>query len=413
MSNPIHHLILARLDSTPAPTVSLRELSYHAEPLWRPLITAGVLVEDDTPEEIEPSPARTLNVKKIGDAYFGFDPTEEFPSPKPLAREDVIGFRVVASGLAAHLRTVNVIDGRNPSTANSPTGLHLIGRKSMPGGVAAIWLAVALGSPDTATGYLATLAQDEATTLHVVVFPVWPDVPMTAVAALSSRGVHVADLDPVSLVIRWPDALRRDAAPTVPEYGFIHEGATWRVHFLGESFTIPDKTGVVYLARLLNDPSNAWTALEVQRGYRTEAPQQSSEKPEDGTELSDLMENPIHASDDQGMARLRRLLTPLRRQLAEAQRKGDVIEEREARAALAKILPGTSQVVGRDDRSRVSGAAEKARKNVSKQINQALAAIEQRREPVARHIRAHLTFGLSMTYSPTRGEAWRVVFPNS
>jgi predicted component of type VI protein secretion system len=215
----------------------------------------------------------------------------------------------------------------------------------------------------------------------------------------------------VSLGIRWPDALRRDAAPTVPDYGLIHEGATWRVHFLGDSFTILDKTGVMYLARLLHDPSNAWTALEVQRGYRTEAPRQAEAQPEDGTELSDQMENLLHASNGQGAARLRRLLTPLRRQLAEAERTGDVIGEREARAELAKLLPGANQVIGRDARSRVSGAAEKARKNVSKQINQALAAIEREREPVARHIRDHLTLGLSMTYSPTRGEAWHVVFP--
>lgn len=410
MINPVHQLLLARLDSTPAPTISLRELTCHAEPLWLPLITSGVLVEDDMPEEIEPSPAHTLTVKKIGDAYFGFDQTEDFPSPKPLAREDVIGFRVVASGLAAHLRTVNSIDGRNPATATSPTGLHLIGRKSTPCGVVSVWLAAALGAPDTATGHLATLAQDEATTLHVVVFPVWPDVPITAVAALSSRGVYIADLDPASFSIRWPLEFTMTAAPSVPEYGLIFEGASWRIHFLGDTFTIPHKTGVIYLGRLLDDPTNIWSPLEVQRGYRTQAPKQAVQ-PEDGTQISESMETPLRAATGQDMARLRKLTAPLRLQLAEAERTGDAASEREARAALAKLIQGTNQISGRNYRSRVSGSDEKARKNVSKQINEVLAVIEDTRASVGKHIREHLKLGQSMTYSLPRGEVWRVDFP--
>ena len=410
MSNPVHHLILTRLDATPAPTVSFRELSSHDEHFWRPLIAEGVLVEGDMPEEITVAPARTLSVKKIGAAYYGYDASEEFPAPQRLSREDVIVFRVVVSGFVAHIRSINAVDGRSPSTATSPIGLHLIGRKSAQGGMASVWFATALGSPDAAIGYLATLAQDVASNLHIVVFPVWPDVPLTAAAALSSRGVYTADLDPASLSIRWPREFTTTAAPSVPEYGLIFEGASWRIHFLGDTFTIPHKTGVVYLGRLLDDPTNIWTPLEVQRGYRTQAPKQAAQ-PEDGTQISESMETPLRAATGQDMARLRKLTAPLRLQLAEAERTGDAASEREARAALAKLIQGTNQISGRNYRSRVSGADEKARKNVSKQINEVLAVIEDTRASVGRHIREHLTPGQSMTYSPPRGEVWRVDFP--
>ncbi len=411
----LNTLLLARLDSTPSPVVGLRELPPHTGAELNELKRCGVLVDAGVPEEIVVEPGRTLRIKKIGANFFGFDDDEECPRPQKLTPEDVTQYRIAAPAFVAHLVSLNQIEGISP--ASSPAlacGLLLIGRKSTPDGLVNVWLVLALGSePATIVGRLAQLAMDDAHARHVTIFPRWPSLSPSDLSALSEKGVHLADLDPVSLRIRWPDALRRDAAPTVPDYALIHEGATWRVHFLGDCFTILDKTGVTYLARLLHDPANSWTALEVQRGYRTAAPRQTEAKPEDGTELSDQMENPLHASEGQGVARLRRLLTPLRNQIAEAERTGDVVGEREARAALAKLLPGANQVIGRDDRSRVSGAAEKARKNVSKQINQALDAIEQSREPVARHIRDHLTLGLSMTYSPTRGEAWHVVFPKS
>lgn len=411
----LNTLLLARLDSTPSPVVGLRELPPHPDADLHELKRGGVLVDAGIPEEITLAPGRSLRIKKIGANFFGIDDDEECPRPHKLTPEDVTQYRIAVPAFVARLVSLNQIEGASP--ASSPAlacGLLLIGRKATPDGLVNVWLALALGSePATIVGRLAQLAMDDAHARHVTIFPRWPSLSPSDLSALSEKGVHLADLDPVSLGIRWPDALRRDATPTVPDYALIHEGATWRVHFLGDSFTILDKTGVMYLARLLHDPSNAWTALEVQRGYRTEAPRQAEAQPEDGTELSDQMENPLHAAGGQDMARLRRLLTPLRNQLAKAERTGDVVGEREARAALAKLLPGANQVIGRDDRSRVSGAAEKARKNVSKQINQALAAIEQGREPVARHIRDHLTLGQSMTYSPTRGEAWHVVLPKS
>ncbi len=120
-------------------------------------------------------------------------------------------------------------------------------------------------------------------------------MPITAVAALSSRGVHLADLDPASLVIRWPDALRREAAPTVPEYGLIHEGATWRIHFLGTTCTIPDKSGSLYLARILSDHRYQWTPTEVYTGNKNAVAKSSNNRAiamgdqEDGTRISQTM----------------------------------------------------------------------------------------------------------------------------
>ncbi len=411
MINPVHQLLLARLDATPAPTLSLREISIHAEPLWRPLITAGVLAEADTPEEIEVT-RRTLAVKKIGDAYYGFDTSEEFPTPQRLDRDDLTTFRVVVPRLVAYLRTATAIDGRT-SNAAPAAALHFIGRKSMSGGVVSVWIAVALGSPDAAAGCLATLSQDDSHTQHVVVFPIWPELPAATISSLTATGVFVADLDPASLAIRWPQELVGIAAPKVPDYGLICEGASWRIHFLGDELTIKSRTGVIHLARLLNDPTASWTPLEIQAGRRTTPLHQLPAHPEDGTEISETMEMPLPAASGSDLARLRRTLAPLRLQLAEAIRTGDTASEREARADIAKFLPSSTQISGRDNRPRVTGAAEKARKNVSKQINAVLDIIEDERPTIGRHLREHLTLGQSMTYSPPRGEVWKVVFPKN
>ena len=393
------------------PTVSLRELRGHTESQWRPLLGNGVLVEGDTPEEIELSPGRFLTVTHNGKLVFGFDQSEDYPTPHPLTREDIVEYRVVLSAFLTSLRGLNGIEGRPSVNAMAPTGLHLIGRKSLSDGVSSVWLALALGSADDAAGQLAMLIQEDAHAQHVVVFPLWPEWPAATVSALSAKGVFLADLDPDSLTIRWPRELMAGASSTVPSYGLIFEGASWRLHFLGEICTLPEKTGVLYLARLLDDPVNSWTPIEVQRGYRLQPLHTPSARPEDGTDISEAIDTPLRGATNVGIAVIRRKRKELDAELAKAIRDHDTVVENELRQELAELDAGTTQVAGLDNRARVSGADEKARKNVSKQIEGLLKLIENRHARIGQHIRDHLTLGSCMTYSPTRGEVWQVVFP--
>lgn len=404
------HAILARLDTTPAPIIQLRELLPFSEPAWRALLRAGVLVEAEAPSAIETTPGRWLRVQRRADRFVGFDEREEYPSPVPLTRDDVTAYRISLPALLAQVRTMNAIDGRAVGTAAGK--LHAIGRKQLPGGsVVHVWFALNLGQGDAITAALAPLAQESAHAAHVVVFPLWPDLPPTIVAALVRSRVWIADLDPDRLTIRWPQELHAETAPDLPAYAFLAEGATWRVHFLGESFTVRAVKGVLLLARLLDDPSQTWTPLELERGFRIADRDSPAAPDEDGLVVADEIGATLEAADPKQLAVYRQELVRLQRQLAQAEAEGREIEIAEATQELADWQARIDESVGLGGRARLTGAKERARKNISKLINEALDRISRENTRVGKHLRQRVRLGSSLTYTPDAGEVWRVRFP--
>jgi hypothetical protein len=416
--SPLNTLLLARLDSTPSPVVGLRELPPHTEAELRELKQSGVLVDAGIPEEIVVEPGRSLRIKKIGASFFGFDDEEECPRPQKLTPEDATQYRIAVPAFIARLVSLNQIEGTATVSPALASGLYPIGRKSISGEVVSVWLAVAFGAePSAIAGRLAQLAMDDAHARHVVIFPRWPDVSPADSSALSARGVHLADLDSASLVIRWPDALRRDAAPTVPEYGLIHEGATWRIHFLGTACTIPDKTGSLYLARILSDHRYQWTPTEVYTGNKNAVAKSSNSRTarmgdqEDGTRISQTMSAGAGRVSDHEAENLRTQREELMADIRAAQRNEDESEEARLTEDLAQFDETYASTLGLGNRSRSDGPEESTRKNVSLQISNILNALAKTQPAVAKHIRDHLSLGSAMTYTPDRGEAWTVVFP--
>jgi hypothetical protein len=411
--------LLARLDSTPSPVVGLRELPPHTEAELRELKQFGVLVDAGIPEEVTVAPGRSLRIKKIGVNFFGFDDDEECPRPQKLTPEDVTQYRIAVPAFVARLVSLNQIEGVSP--ASSPAlacGLLPIGRKATPDGLVNVWLALALGAePATIVGRLAQLAMDDAHARHVTIFPRWPSLSPSDLSALSEKGVHLADLDPVSLGIRWPDALRRDAAPTLPEYGLIHEGATWRIHFLGTTCTIPNKAGSLYLARILSDHRYQWTPTEVYTGNKNAVVKSTTRRTatlgdqEDGTRISQNMSAGAGRLSRHEAARLGAQREEMMKDLRAAQRKADAEEEARITEELAQFDEASAATLGLGNRSRSDGPEESARKNVSTQIGNILKELAEYQPAVAKHIRDHLSLGSAMTYTPDRGEIWTVVFP--
>lgn len=414
----LHTLLLARLDSTPSPVVGLRELPPHTEAELRELKQFGVLVDAGIPEEVTVAPGRSLRIKKIGVNFFGFDDDEECPRPQKLTLEDVTHYRIAVPAFIARLVSLNQIEGTATVSPALASGLYPIGRKSISGEVVSIWLAVALGAESSAiASRLAQLAMDDANARHVVIFPRWPDVSPADSSALSAKGVHLADLDPASLVVRWPDALRRDAAPTVPDYGLTHEGATWRIHFLGTTCTIPDKNGSLYLARILSDHRYQWTPTEVYTGNKNAVAKSSNSRTatmgdqEDGTRISQTMSAGAGRVSEQDAARIRADRQELLEARGQAQREEDAAEEARITEELAQFDEAYASILGLGNRSRSDGPEESARKNVSTQISNILKELAGYQPAIAKHIDDRLSRGSAMTYTPDRGEVWTVVFP--
>ena len=410
--------MLARLDSTPGPVVGLSELPPHTAAELHELKRCGVLVDAGIPEEITLPPGRTLRIKKIGANFFGLDDDEECPRPQRLTPEDVTQYRIAVPAFIARLVSLNQIEGTATVSPALASGLYPIGRKSISGEVVSVWLAVALGAePSAIAGRLAQLAMDDAHARHVVIFPRWPDVSPADSSALSTKGVHLADLDSASLVIRWPDALRRETKPTVPDYGLIHEGATWRIHFLGTTCTIPDKTGSLYLARILSDHRYQWTPTEVYTGNKTAVAKSSNSRTttmgeqEDGTRVSQTMSAGAGRLSGHEAARIRDDRQELLDALREAQREDDADEEARITEELAQFDDAYASTLGLGNRSRSDGPEERTRKNVSTQITNILTALAEYQPAIAKHIDGRLSRGSAMTYTPDRGEVWTVIFP--
>jgi len=414
----LHTFLLARLDSTPSPVVGLRELPPHTDAELRELMQSAVLVDAGIPEEITVAPGRTLRIKKIGANFFGLDDDEECPRPQRLTPEEITQYRIAVPAFIARLVSLNQIEGTATVSPALASGLYPIGRKSISGEVVSVWLAVALGTePSAIAGRLAQLAMDDAHARYVVIFPRWPDVSPADSSALSAKGVHLADLDRASLVVRWPDALRRDAAPTAPDYGLIHEGATWRIHFLGTTCTIPDKNGSLYLARILSDHRYQWTPTEVYTGNKNAVAKSSNSRTatmgdqEDGTRISQTMSAGAGRVSDHEAASLRSQREELMDDLRAAQRNEDEGEEGRLTEELAQFDENYASTLGLGNRSRSDGPEESTRKNVSLQISNILNALAKTQLAVAKHIRDRLSLGLAMTYTPDREETWTVVFP--
>jgi hypothetical protein len=247
--------------------------------------------------------------------------------------------------------------------------------------------------------------------MHVVVFPCDPLLPVADEEALAAAQVQVATLGRAPFEIEWPIALQDRAGRTKPNYGLIHEGRTWRVHFLGEDFTVDAHRGVELLARLLADPSATWTPLELEQGFRVSVRSTLARSESEGLSVGDAIEAPLELATRSDVVALRERSRELTRARDRAVEEGRELEAEEAERELAALRAHASKLVGRGGRSRVEGAPEKARKNVSKHLRAALAAIQEENNAVAAHLGDRLQIGNKLTYTPEAGEVWTVRFP--
>ena len=410
--NSVHQLLLARLDALNAPTISLRELSLHPDPLWRPLIRNGILVEGDTPEEIEFSPGRFLSVQQDGDLIFGFDTSEDFPTPLPLSRGDITEYRVVIPSLLNHLRDLNGVDGRisYSSTDTATAGIHAIGRRATGHDTTQVWLALALGSSAAVAVRLSFLAQEPSHGRHLVVFPIWPDLPVTTVSALSAQGVFIADLDPASLAIRWPVSFTTDPVPEAPDCSLRSKGATWQIDYFGESMEVADSIGMNYIALLMSTPDGEWSPFELQAGRRTsDAGVDDALKQGLSIRANSQADLPRAAAQPVATAQLK-----MRRFAQEIERlrdQGRTAEAGEAQEEAAQYAEENAHLLGAGGRVKFEGDRETARLAVRHNVDRALKAISARNERIGQILRDRVRLAPPLSFTPLNGEVWAVRLP--
>jgi len=407
----LHTFLLARLHSTPGPFVGLRELPPHTDAELRELKQFGMLVDAGVPEEITLPPGHTLRIKKIGTNFFGLDDEEECPRPQRLTPEDVTQYRIAVPAFAARLVSLNQIEGTATVSPALASGLYPIGRKSTPDGMVNVWLAVALGAePFAIAGRLAQLAMDDAHARHVVIFPRWPDMSPADSSALSAKGVHLADLDPSSLHIRWPDAMRRAPVEEKPDCALSSKGATWQIDYFGESVDVADSIGMNYIALLMSTPDGAWSPFELQAGRLT-SDAGVDDALKQGLSVRANTQADLPRASAQSVATAELTLRRFAQEIEKLQGLGRDAEADEIQEQAAQYAEQNAHLLGAGGRVKFEGDRETARLAVRHNVDRALKAISKRHERLGKILRDRVRLSPPLSFNPLKGEVWVVRFP--
>jgi 7-cyano-7-deazaguanine synthase in queuosine biosynthesis len=184
-------------------------------------------------------------------------------------------------------------------------------------------------------------------------------------------------------------------APDRPS--LVYEGATWRIWFASESATIKDSQGVKYLVRLLTNPGQQFSSLDL-AGLLT------------GGVPDGISAAAVELTDRGSIVEYRRRAEELPEEISSAESQGDperLLELKEELRAIRAHLSKTTRLGGKPRRA--PDAAERARKAVRIAIERVIQEIEQRNlHSLGRHLRSCLTRGHACIYRPVPPVTWHV-----
>jgi tetratricopeptide (TPR) repeat protein len=201
----------------------------------------------------------------------------------------------------------------------------------------------------------------------------------------------------------WEERTRADAARcaalpppqplSVAQAALIREGDLWRVDFAGATARVRDSKGLRDIARLLAQPDQPLSALELV-AERGPVVVQSDTGP------------PL---DDTAFAAYRHRLAELERQLDAADTAGDAGRSTALVAERDTLIRGLASARGLGGRARTSGSsAERARTAVATRIRDALRRLEPAHPQAAHHLSRSLRTGTYCAYEPDPPIAWQV-----
>ncbi len=190
-----------------------------------------------------------------------------------------------------------------------------------------------------------------------------------------------------------------DLPAKVEQNVFSRIGCLWSVTFKGQQSYFPDQRGLRYLARLLEKPGQEFPALEVRASIQTPAtpaPAATSQ----GTESRDhsLQER----SDLKALRTYKDRVAEIDSEIVRAQCNNDVGRIQALTLEKEEILDLVRADTGLRGKPRhFQSERERARKSVSKAIENALAAIRCQCPALANHLRENVKTGNSFSYRQT------------
>jgi predicted ATPase len=176
------------------------------------------------------------------------------------------------------------------------------------------------------------------------------------------------------------------------------EGDVWSVQYGGDSFFVNHLTGFAYLARLLAAPGDELHALSLSSG-QPERPSTTIDADSDLSIGGFGDTGPI--LDSHAKAEYRRRILELQQDIDEATGWNDPARAERARLELEFIeqeLRAAIAIGGRDRRT--SGAAERARVNVTRAIRSAVERLGAHSPALGAHLDASISTGAWCSYAP-------------
>jgi tetratricopeptide (TPR) repeat protein len=269
-----------------------------------------------------------------------------------------------------------------------------LGSAERPLGLAAL----AFGRPDLAIEHL-----DRAVAANRLL----GNLPVTAIAmtdlaeALLRRG-HAADRE---RAVELLAAARQDAAAlgmtarSAAWQGRLHDlaarsatirrqGRHWQLALDGHHAIVPHRIGMTYLARLLTNPGQEISALEL-----------AADATSPVASLTASTHQPM--IDDQARAAYRRRAAELTDELAEAERNADLARAERLRAELEALVDELERVSAKGGRTRTfADPQERARTAVRKAIKRAIDEITTVDPTTGNLLQSSVTTGTTCCYTP-------------
>ncbi|REE97865.1 ATP-binding protein [Thermomonospora umbrina] len=240
---------------------------------------------------------------------------------------------------------------------------------------------------ELASVLLARGAPDDAETAVRLLREAEPQARRLGMGHLADRARDLAPAD--------APAPRRPVEP--PAHEFTRTGAVWRLRFDGRTVHVPDAKGLRDLHHLLGRPGTHVPAVRLLN-------------PDGGATAvaaASLGGDPV--LDDEGKARYRRRLERLDEEIDRMTSLGDDRRAAECDRERAALLEELRCAIGLTGRNRRLGdETERARKNVTARIRDALRKLDDRHPELAAHLRASVSTGVTCCYAPDGEIRWRL-----
>jgi hypothetical protein len=197
-------------------------------------------------------------------------------------------------------------------------------------------------------------------------------------------------------------------ASTSADNRFLRAGALWEITFAGKTIRLPHRKGLAYLHHLVSRPGKDVDVVSLAGMFGTQCtPRGVSKKDSDGDGTAAwAFDGDDKILDDPALAELAREMRKLRKQLDDAEEFDKEDEIAALTRKLDELKSHADDVIRQGQSKTFNPTTQKARKAVSKAIEESRALMEVQHPELYRHLVDSINTGYKCSYKPTPRTSW-------